>query len=490
MAVLGKVAGTMLKDNLVRNGVDLSIDTDLMYFDVANRRVGINTTMPGNTFVANGTATISNLYINGNAITSLNGNLILNSTTGINASYLRIGNVAEPVYTTDVSTKNYVDAAISLLTGSEFTSISQINANIAAANVAIDLLNANVAAANSAIATLQTQVYNDSNVASYLSTYDGKVSAANANIGNFFFSDNTITVTNTDGNINLTPLGNGIISFNTTTAVVMPVGNNSNRPLVPQTGMTRYNTVSQNLEVWDGVSWIGTGGGGATSIISDKFTGDGNETNFVLTQDSTTAGTVVSINGVIQLPDVGYSITGNVLSLSEPPLATDVVEARTIASTSTINSISEGNSYIHFGSAVNSYPITATVGSVDKVLIGVDNVTVYNTLVTNNGISSNNANISLVQDTTTAIDTFNLSKYRTAKYVVSISDFANNKYQSAELLVNHNGVDANIFAMSVTTSGSEFVSFSASVTDTDVVVQANSSSLNSYCNLQQIYILA
>ena len=232
MAVLGKVAGTMLKDNLVRNGVDLSIDTDLMYFDVANRRVGINTTMPGNTFVANGTATISNLYINGNAITSLNGNLILNSTTGINASYLRIGNVAEPVYTTDVSTKNYVDAAISLLTGSEFTSISQINANIAAANVAINLLNANVAAANSAIATLQTQVYSNSNVASYLSTYDGKVSAANANIGNFFISNNTITVTNTDGNINLTPLGNGIISFNTTTAVVMPVGNNSNRPLV------------------------------------------------------------------------------------------------------------------------------------------------------------------------------------------------------------------------------------------------------------------
>jgi hypothetical protein len=215
MAVLGKVAGTMLKDNLVRNSVDLSIDTDLMYFDVVNRRVGINTNMPGNAFVANGNATISNLYINGNVITSLTGNLVLNSISGIDASYLTIGNVAEPLYTTDAATKYYVDSAISLLTGSEFTSISGINANIAAANIAIEALNANVTAANSAIETLQTQVYNDSNVAAYLPFYDGKISAANANIGNFFISNNTITVTNTDGNIILTPLGNGIISFNT-----------------------------------------------------------------------------------------------------------------------------------------------------------------------------------------------------------------------------------------------------------------------------------
>jgi hypothetical protein len=487
MAVLGKVAGTMLKDNLVRNSVDLSIDTDLMYFDVVNRRVGINTTMPGNAFVANGNATISNLYINGNVITSLTGNLVLNSISGIDASYLTIGNVAEPLYTTDAATKYYVDSAISLLTGSEFTSISGINANIAAANIAIEALNANVTAANSAIETLQTQVYNDSNVAAYLPFYDGKISAANANIGNFFISNNTITVTNTDGNIILTPLGNGIISFNTTTAVVMPVGNNSNRPLDTQIGMTRFNTISQNLEVWDGVSWIETGGGGSTSIISDKFIGDGIETNFILSQYSTTAGTMVSINGVVQIPDVGYSITGNVLSLSEPPVTTDIVEARSIASKATINSISEGNSYIHFGSAVNSYPITATIGNVDKFFIGLDNVIVYTTLVTNAGISSNNANISLVQDTTTAIDSFDLSKYRTAKYIVSISDFTNNKYQSSELLVNHNGLIANIFASSVSTNN-EFVSFSASVTATEVIVQANSSSVNSYCNFQQTYI--
>lgn len=36
----------MLRDNLIRNGVDLVIDSNLAYFDVSNRRLGINTVMP------------------------------------------------------------------------------------------------------------------------------------------------------------------------------------------------------------------------------------------------------------------------------------------------------------------------------------------------------------------------------------------------------------------------------------------------------------
>jgi hypothetical protein len=64
MAILGKVAGTMLKDNLVRNGVDLQIDSNLMYYDVANRRVGVNTTLPGNALTVNGNATVSSIFSN------------------------------------------------------------------------------------------------------------------------------------------------------------------------------------------------------------------------------------------------------------------------------------------------------------------------------------------------------------------------------------------------------------------------------------------
>ena len=54
MAVIGKVGGSMLRDNLVRNGVDLTVDTNLTYFDVNNRRVGINTIMPRTDLDVNG----------------------------------------------------------------------------------------------------------------------------------------------------------------------------------------------------------------------------------------------------------------------------------------------------------------------------------------------------------------------------------------------------------------------------------------------------
>jgi len=110
MAILGKVAGTMLKDNLVRNGVDLQIDSNLMYYDVANRRVGVNTTLPGNSFTVNGSFTTSNIYIDGNIISSLDGNLILTAVNGnIDANSKNISNVADPILNQDVATKAYVD---------------------------------------------------------------------------------------------------------------------------------------------------------------------------------------------------------------------------------------------------------------------------------------------------------------------------------------------------------------------------------------------
>ena len=543
MAVLGKVAGTMLKDNLVRNGVDLIVDGNLMYFDVSNRRVGIGTISPGNALTVNGSVTASNIYINNTTVTALNGNLILSSLTGnINASTLRILNVVDPVNSQDAATKSYVDSAISSNINIENGLISNINANITAANSAISAtnanvvaansaistinanvtaansaistinsnvtaansaistinanvtaansaisatnanvtaansaisatnanvaaansaisatnanvaaansaisstnsnvtaansaistVNANVAAANSAILTLQGQVYSNSNVAAYLPTYSGKITAANANIGNFYISNNTITVTNTDGNINLTPLGNGIIAINSTTALLMPVGNNLTRPASPSAGMTRYNTVSQGLEVWDGNNWVaaGSGGGGSTVIVSDKFTGTGSQTNFTLTQNSTTAGTMVSINGVMQIPDVGYSITGNVLSLSEAALTTDVIEARTITSTSTVTSIYEGNSSIRFGSSSNSYPVTFTIGDNVTALFETANTTVYGNLVVSGNISGNIATGSNTSTTSAGYLGMPQTIVSAANYTVAITDQGKHLY--------------------------------------------------------------
>jgi hypothetical protein len=61
MAV-GRISGPLLKDNLLRDGVDLSFETDLLYLDVVNSRVGINTATPAYDLDVNGTTRSIYLY--------------------------------------------------------------------------------------------------------------------------------------------------------------------------------------------------------------------------------------------------------------------------------------------------------------------------------------------------------------------------------------------------------------------------------------------
>lgn len=88
MAV-GRISGPLLKDNLLRNGVNLAFETSLLYLDVVNGRVGINTTTPGYDLSVNGTTKTTNLDIT-NSITigefTISGNTILGAGGQINIS--------------------------------------------------------------------------------------------------------------------------------------------------------------------------------------------------------------------------------------------------------------------------------------------------------------------------------------------------------------------------------------------------------------------
>ena len=89
---IGRISGSVLKSNLTRNGVDLAFETNLLYLDVTNSRVGIGTSEPNTTLHVNGNTTITgDLSVSGNvsfeigSINSLNtGALIVddNNITG------------------------------------------------------------------------------------------------------------------------------------------------------------------------------------------------------------------------------------------------------------------------------------------------------------------------------------------------------------------------------------------------------------------------
>ena len=46
MSQVGRIGGQALSDNLLRAGVDLAFETDLLYLDVANQRIGIRRSVP------------------------------------------------------------------------------------------------------------------------------------------------------------------------------------------------------------------------------------------------------------------------------------------------------------------------------------------------------------------------------------------------------------------------------------------------------------
>ena len=80
MSQLGRISGPLLESNLTRDGINLAFETDLLYFDVVNSRVGIKTPTPGaydldvdgisRTTIASvdNTASIDNIIINSSSV--------------------------------------------------------------------------------------------------------------------------------------------------------------------------------------------------------------------------------------------------------------------------------------------------------------------------------------------------------------------------------------------------------------------------------------
>ena len=80
---IGRISGSVLKSNLTRNGTDLAFETNLLYLDVTNSRVGIGTSEPTTALQVNGTitgtlagttgSTIGNLTLANGSITDSSG---------------------------------------------------------------------------------------------------------------------------------------------------------------------------------------------------------------------------------------------------------------------------------------------------------------------------------------------------------------------------------------------------------------------------------
>ena len=170
------------------------------------------------------------------------------------------------------------------------------------------------------------------NFNSALGAVDFAVNGGTANVFYISASSNSASFGNA------TQVTNAVVAFNSANSIVMPTGNTLQRPGTGVTGMMRFNTSTNSLEYYDNSKWT-SAGTTFTVIVSDQFTGNGAATTFTLSENSTTAGTIVAINGVVQIPTSAYSVTGNVLTFTEAPLSTDVIDARILTTTTTVTAL-------------------------------------------------------------------------------------------------------------------------------------------------------
>jgi cytoskeletal protein CcmA (bactofilin family) len=337
---IGRISGQLLKSNLLRDGVDLAFETDLLYLDVTNSRIGVRTSTPTTDLDVNGTIrstnltvdtqlTVGNLQFNGNTITSDDSTIVFAAAAGeatVYHSRLKIddlqlqGNViSTTVSNSSIDLVPNGTGEINLLANTNINGNLVVSGNInATGNVVIGgniqigdaqtdeiVVNASISSdlipETDAVYDLGTALVRWNSVytqslytnATFLPTLqvgnlvfqDNQITTTTGDItiegnaaggirlGNFKIVDNTITniVSNQITTINQTGLG--YVKFVGTNGFVPPRGTEAQRPnAYAVTGMTRYNTNSKALEIWDGISWASPAG--ASGAVSETQAND------------------------------------------------------------------------------------------------------------------------------------------------------------------------------------------------------------------------
>jgi hypothetical protein len=149
----------------------------------------------------------------------------------------------------------------------------------------------------------------------------------NVSIGNLQIANTTITTDGTIANIVIQPVGNGIVSINTTTGLILPVGNTDQRPSPAGEGTVRFNSDNLRVEVYDGTEWDQI----VSGVTNQTFNGDGSTVAFTLNRSTTSAAALIMLNGVTQVPGTAYNISPNPsvnLVFTEAPAVSDVIDIR------------------------------------------------------------------------------------------------------------------------------------------------------------------
>ena len=222
---------------------------------------------------------------------------------------------------------------------------------------------------------------------------------------NFAVNGDTTTVFFVDAGTETASFGsatqttNAIVAFNSTNSILAPVGNTAQRPATGVTGMIRFNTTNNAVEVYDNSAWVSVGVPVFTVIADEQFYGNGSNVNFTLGSTQTTNSCIVSINGVVQIPTLAYAVAGTyptcVLTFTEAPETGDIIDVRQITTTTSVTSISNqsGNAVVAASATAAQINVTGDLSVSGSILGGNINSTAITSGTSNMAIVSSGGNI-------------------------------------------------------------------------------------------------
>lgn len=279
-----------------------------------------------------------------------------------------------------------------------------------------------------------------------------------------------------------------------------------------------------------GVYWTtpvaGGGGSGATfQFVTNQFTGNGSVNTYSLSQSTTTNNALVFINGVEQVPNSAYTVSGSTLTFASNISNGSVVEVRIPTFGTYSGSIAEFQTYVFTASNNqttftgvdnNSKTLSYTAGYITVFLNGVKLVDTVD-YSANNGTSvvlasgaANNdvlevvsqAMLTIDQDTSTTylvgntylysannltttsatlqnLDAFNANTYRSASYFVQVTDNTNGQYHAQNITLIHDGANVNIVEFGAIYTVNSLATFDATISSGIVYLQVNPVTANS-----------
>ena len=304
-----RIGGNMLESNLTRVS-DLAFQTDLLYIDVDNTRIGIRTAAPGNFALdVNGTARFQDsVQITGDLTVTGQTTVVNTTNMEIEDNMLLLNSGASAGNDAGIMIKRQGvgnNAVFYWDEGSDKFKIVLSPSDDSTVPNSEDTAYARMAGADPVDAQ-------DFVTLNYLNA------GGTVNLGNFSFSGNTITQTSSNADFELDNSGTGKFVLLGTSGLVLPSGSTAERPTA-QTGIIRYNTDTSKYEVsQDGSTWTALRTEQTSrEVIKDVFTGDGSTVTFISPNVSTAPeNVIVYIDGVMQEPDYNYTTDGSTSSIT------------------------------------------------------------------------------------------------------------------------------------------------------------------------------